>query len=102
MAIKDRDTRDALETLNNEFENLEESNREKDEQITDLEVENGRLISRVEELELQVKDLEEALAEAYLTEEADDDGSGTEEADDQLQCGRSADVSDPADDKATD
>lgn len=98
MAIKDRDARDALETLNNEFENLEESIREKDEEITILETKNEELGSRVEELELQVKDLEEALAEAYLTEEVD---GRTEETDDKLQCGRSIDVSDTADDKVT-
>ncbi len=100
MGIKDRDVRDALETLSSEFEHLEETLKEKDEECQELEDKNERLQARIDELEAKVEELEEALAEAYLTDEADD--GTTEESDVQLQRGRESDVSDTTDDKATD
>lgn len=72
--IKDRDIRDALETLDTEIENLEAQNKELEGALAEME-------SKVEDLEQQaiidqerIKELEEALAEAYLTSETDEDG----------------------------
>lgn len=74
--IKDPDIRNALETLVTEFENLEQTIKEKDEEIADNEVEYAKLEARIEELEAgvhglveKVKELELALSEAYLTDE---------------------------------
>lgn len=99
MAIKDRDIRDALETLDTEIENLEAQIKEKDEEIAKLE-------NKVEELETQrefqderIKELEEALAEAYLTSETDD---GVQREDVELPPGCGTNVLDSTDNKATD
>lgn len=101
MDIKDPDVRRAVETIIDEFEQLEHSIKNKDEEIFDFERENQKLKDTVDELECKVKDLEEALAEAYLTDEADSGRKG--EADqDKLSCGRSPDVSDTADNKVAD
>lgn len=67
MSIRDKDVRDAIDTLTVEFENKEDEVREleevlsrKEEIIEELQLENENLENRVQELE-------EALAEAYLT-----------------------------------
>lgn len=73
MGIKDRDVRDALETLDTEFENLEAVIKDKDNEIDDLTKENTGLKEQVEEYENRIKELEEALAEAYLTSEANNE-----------------------------
>lgn len=98
--IKDRDVRDALSTLESEFENLEETVKDQEKDLENLQEIADQRQSRIEELEAQVKELEEALAEAYLTDEADD-GRDTEESDDRVQCGRELDVLDTADDEAS-
>lgn len=94
--MRDPDVRGAIQTLNDEFENLEETIREKEAEIEELEDDKKELNIRIEELEQRVKDLEEALAESYLTDEADD-GRVTEESNDRVQGGRSSDVPDTAD-----
>lgn len=72
MAIKDRDIRDALETLDTEIENLEAQIKDKDEELADLENEVEDLKSQVEVYQERIKELEEALAESYLTGEIKD------------------------------
>lgn len=108
MRIKDPDVRKAIETLADEFENLEIDVKDKEDEIDDLEdrlskadSEINKLTDRVDELEDKVKELEEALAEAYLTDEADD-GRTKEGAETGIQCGRELDVLNSTDDKATD
>jgi len=93
MAIKDRDIRDALETLDTEIENLESQVKEKDEEIEELTTEVSDLKEQVEQYESRITELEEALAEAYLTSEANDEVP-REDADISAGCG--SDVSDPA------
>jgi predicted nucleic acid-binding Zn-ribbon protein len=73
MGIKDRDVRNALETLDTEFENLEAVIKDKDSEIDELEETISALQQQVCEYENRIKELEEALAEAYLTSE-DDNG----------------------------
>ena len=104
--IKDADAKNALETLTTEIENLEVTVEENEEEIRklegnieDLEDQVSALEEEVHSLQEQVKSLEEALAEAYLTDEAHN--GTTEESNNKLQCGRSADVSNTADDKAS-
>lgn len=69
MAINDRNVKEALEMLENEFESQEGY-------IDDLSDKNRKLLDTIEEfendissLEDKVQELEEALAEAYLTSE---------------------------------
>lgn len=71
--IKDRDVRNALQTLEDEFQNAEETIKEKDEEIADLQQTIEGLQTQVEKYESRISELEEALAEAYLTSEADDE-----------------------------
>jgi len=104
--IQDPDVNSALETLKDEFFNLEETVRDQNSELDELDDKNKSLKQTIEELEQevdslqeQVKSLEEALAEAYLTDEAHN--GTTEESNNKLQCGRSADVSNTADDKAS-
>lgn len=73
MGIKDRDVRDALVTLEDEFENLEAQIKEKDEDILKLEERIEELEAGVNGLNDRIKDLEEALAEAYLTSESENE-----------------------------
>lgn len=98
MGIRDRDVRDALETLETEIENFEATIKSKDEEIEELTEEVSGLKSQVEEYEERIKELEDALAEAYLTSEQEQEHPGKV---DQLQSGPGTDVSNPADDKAT-
>ena len=74
--IKDPNIRNALETLVTEIENLECTVQERNEEIADGENEYLKLEARIEELEAgihglneKIKELEVALAEAYLTDE---------------------------------
>jgi len=67
--VKDPDARQAIETLIVEFENLESTISERDEEIHDNEEAYAKLETRIEELEAKVKELELALSEAYLTDE---------------------------------
>jgi predicted nucleic acid-binding Zn-ribbon protein len=71
--IKDRDVRDALRTLEDEFENAEAVIKEKDDEIEELAKEVQSLKDQVEEYESRISELEEALAEAYLTSEVNDE-----------------------------
>ncbi len=100
--IQDKDVKDALETLIYEFE-------ERESQINDLEKSENELLEKVDSLEAEVeelkstiKELEEALAEAYLTSEADDGGRTAETEEHKLLGGRSPDVPDSTDNKASD
>lgn len=97
--IKDRDTRDALQTLETEFENLEAQIKEKDEEIEELQTEVSDLKGQVEEYEARITELEEALAESYLTSEVDDAVHGK---DVELSPGCGSDVPDSTGDKAAD
>lgn len=99
MAIKDRDIRDALETLDTEIENLEEQIKEKDEHLSELETKVEDLEQQVEVYQERIKELEEALAESYLTSETDD---GVQREDVELSPGCGTDVSDSTSNKATD
>jgi predicted nucleic acid-binding Zn-ribbon protein len=85
MAIRDRDTRDALQTLETEFENLEATVQEKERDINELEQKISGLESQVEEYEVRIKELEDALAEAHLTSEADDDSGRDSSSEEQLE-----------------
>lgn len=71
--IKDRDVRNALQTLEDEFENAEAEIEERDKEISSLEQKIEDLQVQVEQYESRISELEEALAEAYLTSEADDE-----------------------------
>lgn len=73
MNIKDPDVRLALETLVDEFENLEETIGESAELAHILQEENDGLRIQVETLMKRIEELEEALAEAYLTSEKEFD-----------------------------
>jgi predicted nucleic acid-binding Zn-ribbon protein len=73
MAIRDRDVRYALRTLEDEFENAEAVIKEKDDEIEELAKEVQSLKDQVEEYESRISELEEALAEAYLTSEVNDE-----------------------------
>lgn len=75
MVIKDRDAKNAIETLQDEFENLEECLKDKDSELLDLQEENDGLKAQVEILMKQIEELEEALAEAYLTSETNNEVS---------------------------
>lgn len=92
--IKDRDIRDALDSIETEVINLETVIKEKSDEIEELEQKVSGLENQVEEYECRIKELEDALAEAHLTSEADD-GRAVPEEQLEFQCGRSADVSDP-------
>lgn len=91
--IKDRDTRDALQTLETEFENLEAVIQDKDNDIDQLTKENTSLKEQVEIYENRITELEEALAEAYLTSEANDE---VQREDAELPAGCRTNVSDSA------
>lgn len=85
--IKDPDVRKAMETLETEIENYEDSIKRKDEDVEYLEEQVKKLQATNEELENdiaekdeRIKELEIALAEAYLTSEKDD-GIQREDAD---------------------
>ena len=92
MAIRDRDVRNALETLETEVENFEAQIKEKDEEILELTQKVDGLESQVEEYESRITELEEALAEAYLTSEKND---GTQRENDKLSTGCGTNVPDP-------
>ena len=83
MPIKDRDMknllesiRDAADELEREIVNLEETIEEKDGEISELEESNSAFESENEDLKARVEELEEALAEAYLTSEPEDEEDG--------------------------
>ena len=97
MGIKDRDTRAALETLNIEIENYEAVIDDKDKEIFELQETIMGLKHQVDEYESRITELEEALAESYLTSEADDERDNNQ-GDLPLQCGRSSDVLDTGND----
>lgn len=85
MPISDRDMRklvesirDAADELEREIINLEESIEEKDQEITELEESNSAFESENEELKEKVKELEEALAESYLTSETEEEDGNDE------------------------
>ncbi len=98
MGIKDRDVRDALETLDTEFENLEAVIKDKDNEIDELTKENTGLKEQVEEYENRIKELEEALAEAYLTSEANNEIEGKL---DSILSGQGINVSNSTDNETT-
>lgn len=93
MGIKDRDVRDALQTLETEIENYETVIKDLESNVEELETEVSDLKGQVEEYESRITELEEALAEAYLTSEVDDEIQGE---DVELSPGCGSDVSDPA------
>lgn len=75
MSIQDRDIRKALEVVTEEFENLEINLSDKEEEVEKLrslleaeETLNSRHEETIADLLDKVKELEEALAEAYLTD----------------------------------
>ena len=70
--ILDSDVRDALEVLEAEFHSMEDLNKDLNAQLRNLDEENTLLTIENAKLKKQVKDLEEALAEAHLT--GDDSG----------------------------
>ncbi len=81
--IADRTVRDALEVVSNELEMQESRIADLENQVMNLEgdlestqVERDNLLNDVAELNEQILDLEQALAEAYLTDTTDD---GTKE-----------------------
>lgn len=96
--INDRNVREAFEVLESEFHSQEQVIEQYEGKISNLESDLEDCECTIEELRAKVQELEEALAEAYLTSEPDDE---SEENRDEVQCGRSADVPDTADDKAT-
>lgn len=67
MKIRDRDVRDALSTLIDEFENSEYMLSSKSREIEELQSKISSLETTNSELEDKIQELEEALAEAYLT-----------------------------------
>lgn len=80
MGIQDRDVRNALELLQNEFESLEDIIDRKDTDLRSLEDQVSDLSSAIvqkdetiQALESKISELETALAEAYLTSEAEDE-----------------------------
>lgn len=73
MAIKDRDISRAMDIVYTEIENMEDTLEKLLDSKQELESENDSLRDRVTVLEQEVKSLEEALAEAYLTDEAKDE-----------------------------
>lgn len=70
--IRDRDARDALSTLEVEFENLEATIKDNEKLITELEEKIASLDSDILSYQNKITELEEALAEAYLTQKTDD------------------------------
>jgi predicted nucleic acid-binding Zn-ribbon protein len=67
--IRDRDVRNAIETLMEEFEHKEDEVRSLESAESDLNEKIETLELKIESLEDKIKELEEALAEAYLTGE---------------------------------
>lgn len=70
MSIQDKAVEAAIETIKDEFENFERMLRERDDLIEELENDKIGLQDEVDNLESQVAELEEAVAEAYLTSDA--------------------------------
>lgn len=98
MSIKDRDVRDALGTLETEFENLESIIKDNEELIADLEKKNEKLQVEIDNLQDNILELEEALAEAYLTQQA---GDAIQREDVILSPGQRVDVLNSTDDQST-
>lgn len=73
MSIKDRDIRNALETLDTEIENLEAQNKEYEDALAEMETKVEQLEQDAIVYQERIKELEEALAEAYLTSEPEDE-----------------------------
>lgn len=96
MGIKDRDVRDALSTLETEFENMEASLTYKEEELQEAYQLIDNLKEQVEAYETRITELEEALAEAYLTSEPDSNGIQREDV--ELPPGSGSYVPDPAGD----
>lgn len=79
MAIRDKQIRAMIEEiltrvsdLESEIENLENMLEEKCDEYNDLEKEHVDLEDKCSEQELKIEELEEALMEAYLTGEKDE------------------------------
>lgn len=94
MNINDRDVRNAIETLIQEFENKEDEVKDLENSEEQLAKQVEELENRVAELEDKVKELEEALAEAYLTSEVNDEESSVSGEDVELPPGCGPNVSD--------
>jgi len=69
--INDRNVREALDILEGEFHSMEQVVDTYEDKIDKLENILEDKDNHIEDLKLKVKSLEEALAEAYLTSEAD-------------------------------
>lgn len=72
LSIKDKDFLEALQTLADEFENLEDSVDDSNTEIERLQKIVDEMETDNDQLREKVKELEEALAEAYLTSEISD------------------------------
>ena len=67
MSIRDPDIKTALSILETEFEHLEESLKERDQDLREALALSDSLREDIFSLDKRIIELEEALAEAYLT-----------------------------------
>ena len=68
MGINDRDVARSIDIIQSEFENLEKIIEQNNDTITELERLNAALESEIKASQEFIQELEEALAEAYLTD----------------------------------
>lgn len=94
--IEDNEVCEALKILEDRFYSYEQINEIRLNEVSALKMEIEDLVSTVEEYENKIKELEIALAEAYLTDEPDTDRREIN----QVQAGSRLDVPYSADNKA--